>query len=94
MTLLLDSGNFRQRKISVAAPAAEQQLSGTKRGQNVPGERKIGVSGTKRGRNVPGGKREGVRSEYSMNVYPIEIQFGDDCIFILFTFIDLEYFKS
>ena len=29
-----------------------------------------------------------------MNIYPIEIQFGDDRIFILFTFIDLEYFKS
>ena len=63
MTLLLDSGNFRQRKISVAAPAAEQQLSGTKRGRNVPGEQKIVVPGTKRGRNVPGGEREGVRED-------------------------------
>jgi len=43
MTLLLDSGNFRQRKISVAAPAAEQQLSGTKRGRNVPGGEREGV---------------------------------------------------
>ena len=43
---------------------AGKRLPGTKRGQNVPGERDFGSSGTKRGQNVPGERwwREGRES--------------------------------
>ena len=95
----MDFGNFRQKKSQLPLPPPSSSCRARKGGKTCPAERGRG----KRGFEPPDTlDRQDLgtsqilprENEYSMNVYPIEIQFGDDCIFILFTFIDLEYFKS